>query len=307
METWSYTESQKSLRLSARTVISLWRDDLHAIYTQNDIRGEIKMVLDYDAYGRQRLRFVRKLKEEKTNSSLRNAGNAPVSEGHQNYYYFAKGETQKLRASGGLAEVVYLIMPQKNKMELWRGVRTPIGGSSSFFQGQNIQQAQQIQDTCHLVSDEVLYFGIKCWTPQTIKWDVSDKGPSLLWDSSRKQLKDFLFYQKNATEDIFPTKLQLHLILKKDHTPRAFLATEIDAKQASIPLRFVANLPILPEVHGNLVRMEDEWISYTQYQDDQLIGVTRGMLGTTPQSHPADSFVYWGVSFKVNIFLATYH
>ena len=115
-------------------------------------------------------------------------------------------------ASGGYQEVLYAIHPNPKRLELFRGVRSPIGGAGSLFVDGNLerslreeverrreQRAQAdkdeaqgtarveqyetaktpaepelpLEEVSRPVAGDVLYLGFRFWTPGTNTWDSS--------------------------------------------------------------------------------------------------------------------------------------
>ena len=64
LELWHESENTREIYANIRTITATMQDDLEALYAENDSSGEILFLLDQDTYGRQRLRFIRKIKAE---------------------------------------------------------------------------------------------------------------------------------------------------------------------------------------------------------------------------------------------------
>ena len=306
MDAWRYSESQRRLHNYARSMLAVLTRDLEAIYS-NSHSDDIRLIADRDPHGRQRLRWVRRL-PEKNHSVVRDSGRQTVAQGYRYYFHLGQDNPQQLRASGGLAEVVYLTYPQPGSLQLWRGVRMPLAGKGSYFNDNNIQQPPLVQGSCHLLADDVLYFGIECrlQQPRARNHDKVRETITGLWDSSRKQLRDFKLYRPGAAA-VFPDNIRITLSLKGDHTPQAVLDGDIDAEQQQLKLRFARNFPVLAEVYGNMVRIGDEWLEYSVGHDDALEGVKRGQRHSKAQPHQDGTPVYWGASWMVTVFLPTHH
>ena len=306
MEAWRYSESQRRLHNYARSTLAVLTSDLESLYsnTQND---DIRLIVDNDRHNRQRLRFIRRLPES-SHAVLRDSGRQTVAQGYHYYFRLGQDNPEQLRASGGLAEVVYLTYPQSGSFQLWRGVRMPLDGKGSYFNNSNIERPEMVQGACHLLADDILYFGIECQLrqPQGQNNGKARETISRLWDSSRKQLRNFALYAPGAPA-VFPDKIRITLLLKGDHTPQAFLDGGIDEKQQQLKLCFARNFPVLPEVYGNMVRIGDEWLSYSVCRDDALEGVKRGQEYSKAQIHQDGTPVYWGTKWTVTVFLPTHH
>lgn len=300
MDTWEYTEGQNLIHAEARKIFDYFQEDFAAIYTQS-----APMVIDLDDRGRPRLCLVKRLLPEIQYPVFRDAGNKTVKEGYRDEYYFSHG-VQKLRASGGLAEVVYLFSGADGK--LWRGFKSPVGGGNSLFSGGNLGSLDKVESVCHLVSSRVLYLGIKCWTPLSTTWDETAApatgGPSLLWDSTGQCVPQFFLHGKFAPEcPVFPSKVRIELILGGAHTPSALLSGPLDSAQKTIELKNTRHFyqPLPGETA--MAKVGDEWISYQICEGNRLSGVTRGMLRTTATSHAAGTMVSGGLRFGITIAL----
>lgn len=295
MATWRYAESQKSLSEKATSILSLLEEDLESLYTRADRTQEIQMILDFDSFKRQQLRFIRKL-EEKTHPILRNSGNQTVENKHSFYYHSSADSNKKLRASGGLAEIVYFFAPQDNSQELWRSFRTPIGGEGSFLKPQNLATHTQFLPVSLLLAKDVLYLGIQCWSSQTKTWAEGKEGPALVWKAG-------VFDEKDPTQTrAYPIKLQVHLVLTGDHCPKALLAEDLGEKQDVVLLQGMENFPVA-SAYLKVARIEDEWISYTDCRENHLLGVKRGVFSSLPKAHPKNKKISWGTNFVKTLYL----
>lgn len=291
MQTWNYAESQRQLYENAWAITQKIQDDWESLCSIKDHTKEIRLLLDFDLQNRQRLRFVSRLEENK-HSVLRNSGKDTWEKGYKDYYFTSQDAEKKLRASGGLAEIVYLQSFGEDSSELWRGFKTPIGGQDSFFIDQNIQTKDRLAQTSQLFSSDILYFGVECWGKNTRQWGEKEGNASLVWDSEKND---------------FPLKIQIVLSVSGKHCPMAMLAEEIQAKQESILMKSEINFPIPAESYKNFVRIGNEWISYRECTGSRLLGVKRGMLGTTPKTHSANTKMFWGVFFTTTLYLPTHY
>jgi type II secretory pathway pseudopilin PulG len=291
---WHYTESQKELNAAARHIFAYLREDIEAIYSSATQPKDTPLWLDYDTKESQRLRFVRRLDTEHT-AILRCAGNEPVSAGYAAYFREPPEAGQKLRALGGLGEVVYALIPKQQGGELWRGLQAPPGGPQSFLQHDNSSPVENISRLGHRLSDAVLHWHIRCWSHRTRKWDeltpLAAGGSPPLWDSTL------------TSPPLLPCKVQITIVLRGTHQLSAVLAEEISDHDSAIPLRQRQMLPAPAAGETAIALIGRECITYTEARAGLLTGVKRGTLGSRAQKHEADTSVQVGQRFTTTIHL----
>ena len=283
---WHDTESQSIVNETARNIIKVLQKDISSIYTNLDENNEIKMVLDFDKFGRQRLRFIKKIANTEQHSILKNAGSIPVITGGKNYYYGLNSKIKKIRATGGLAEIMYLFTPRKNSMKLLRGFKTPIGGSKSFFHNNRINNSKKIEPFCILLYSNIIFLGIKCWDSNSKTWQVKNSGATLEWEKK-----------------YFPLKIQLTFIIRGNHSPVAKISKNINKKQETIHLKEPNNFGNFKENQKRIFRIDDELVYYQKNSDNTLYKCKRGAFGTQAKNHLVNTPVYWGTYFSVTICL----
>ena len=299
LHNWHYTESQAMMHADSRKVFAYLRDDLENVMVSSDVGSEISLLAEHGKSGGLGLRLVRRLPQECLRPVLRQAGVHPISAGALEYYQEPPVNPDKLRATGGLAEVMYVMLPTKDGMELWRGVRAPIGGSGSLFQDNNLDSPNKVYAAGHRIASELLHLQLQ-WSG-----DISSQ-PSEIWDSSLVRNPKFVLYQsKTVTPPVWPMKVQINLILRGAHTASAILAKEITMDETTFSLResrAVADKPLEKYV----LMIESECIAYGEYSGGRLTAVQRGLYGTMPQSHPAGTKVYGGRCFTVTVSLPSH-
>lgn len=285
-ENWRIAESQQKLQETAQHIFGFLQEDLQSLYCLQDQSQEIQFISDVDLFQRPRLRFIRKFSLAQY-PTLHHAGKNSVHAGDDQYFYGVPLPNQKLRASNGLAEVAYFISPIEQSQELLRGFRTPLGGTGSFFDHRNVQSVPFTSTTCNSLANNVLYFGIQGWTQHTTSWKASGlQGPIQQWNIA----------------GTIPIKIQIQLALFGDHIPQAELLLPLAAHQNTATIQEVANFPLSKQV-PSLVKIDDEWMAYQEYQDGRLVALVRGQLGTLPQNHKKDAAVRWGQWFYITILL----
>ena len=292
---WHHTENQNNLHTKARKILSCLQDDLQKVYAGKEEKdSKVRFILDKDKNGNARLRFSRRFVRGKQNPLLRKAGEMPLLKGYKDYHLLPIKSKRKLRALGGLAEVMYTLLPGDKGWELWRGLRSPIGGTGSFFYDKNIDSYAKIRAKGYRVSSDVLYFGLKCWQVRTRSWDekISPNagGPLFIWKSLQKKT--------------FPIKVQITLAMRTELSPVGKLQNDIDDSQTSISLQKFRYFR--PSKKLQVALIGNEWISYDRYEEGTLSKVQRGILSTKPQNHTAGTSIYGASLFRITVYIPTH-
>lgn len=311
LHVWHYAEERTRVYGAARQIFTYLREDMEALYPSLSPSREILMLLDYDKSNYPRLRLVRRLPQDSARPDLRKAGDIPLAAGYDEYYNEPLRPEAKLRALGGLAEIIYTLRPSALGLELWRGVRAPIGGGDSFFDDNKAELFQQNPDSGYCLADNVLYLAIKCWSASTTTWDEQQSpesgGPSFIWDSTCARLG--AFFAKNMQPDslqMFPLKMQITLMLASNETPVAILAEELSPEQKTLRIKNATAWPTIAPASMRIVNVGTECMSYTVYENGMLKELSRGVLGTQAQNHSVGRRVCQGEIFTVTVFLPTY-
>lgn len=292
IHTWHYTESQSRLHARAMQVFSQVRHDLESLYLPRDDKGlTAPFLLDYDATGRQRLYFVRRLFPESRHPVLRTTGNGPVSAGYTALYQEPLTPGQKIRATGGLGEIRYWLVPRADGNELWRSLLAPPGYADKNLLG----------SAGYKLADRMLFFGLKCSHDPL-------QSPSYLWDASARQLPEFALYNHNdIVLPVYPWKVQIILLLAGQYSPVAVLAEEITSDQTEIVLHQPRFLNETSVEHANtekqILMIASECIAFTAYQGRTLREVSRGIWGSKAKKHPAGTAVLGGLTFSTTVFV----
>ncbi len=275
-EVWHHAESQRICQESAQSIFSMLEQDLATLHISKNTGDKVQFWKDANSFGQPRVRWIRKF-SEKEYPELQKAGILPLTEGYDKYFYGIP-DGQKLRASGGLAEVAYTMFPGSNSQKLYRGFRTPVGGIESFFQAKGMD-ATAVTKYFQLLADNVLYFGMQGWTSHTTSWKSGQSGP----------IQEWAIQEANK----IPLKIQVNLMIRGDHAPLAYLYSELLPKQDMLFVQEERNFPA-PSLYRNVVRIGDELIGYTQAENRRLYGLQRGLFGTKIQQHPKGTPIFWG-------------
>ena len=171
-----------------------------------------------------------------------------------------------MRAPGGLAEIMYCLTPSPEGMELWRGLRAPVGGAETLFNNTNINEYKKIQASCRMIAKGVLHWRILCWGPGTLNWKakkIEDGGPYKLWDSSRG--------------NIFPSKIRIMLVPQSN--ARTNLTRNMEEFDETCN---VETTNAFPGEHSEsrFIRINNEWMSYSNLSPQSFNGLQRGIWQT---------------------------
>lgn len=166
-----------------------------------------------------------------------------------------------------------------------------------------------------LVSD-LLFADVQMWSQTTTSWtNQGQTGPEEVWDSARGGfLEDpalgpvWRFDRggqslRDPSDDIHPRALHVTLVVATDENrPKDGLLDEsIEADTAVVPL---VNGARFPGAHdGGFVKIEGEWVRYTERVGDELRGCRRGQRGTRAVPHPASAILRVGRTVEFTIAL----
>lgn len=278
---WRVTEEKREILEVSRNVMDIITEDLESMFIDNNT-DKNGLLVDYDSSGKQRLRFIRKISEENKHPILRYAASDSQRKDKQEYYNLKADKNKNLLAPGGLAEIIYCFVPQKNgTWGLYRGIQAPVGGIQSFFDDKNINTSEKIRKNCHLLAEKILHMEAKIWSRKTVTWDTKKpNGAGLIWDSTKKRLRNFsLFETKNQNITAKPTKINISLIVKNGKP-----------KELMTDLLAIDNTAYLNNTIGmknNLRYMlvGGEWIFYDDVSDYEVLNLRRGFWNTKVKDH----------------------
>lgn len=307
IDTWRVGEIRRESFERGQAILDQLADDLRALHPDpyHGDGGEVDVLLlsDYDANGRQRLRFVRSLAGETRHPITREAGS--LTGGFAEYDFendsFESG-AGLLRAAGGLQEVAYLFDPDPTSELLWRGVRSPVGGDRSLLRDENLVPEGGVLRRSRPFADGVLYLEYNFWGPDTTTWLGGGEGGALPgWDSTRgiASAEDGsvdIGSRHEPRDDIFPARVQVVLVLRPARATRfGRLVSPIGSSDTEIRLDTARHYP---ELAYPYVRIDGEWIRYSSITGSTLGGCERGVRGTTAAEHAAGTPAIYGTSFS---------
>jgi type II secretory pathway pseudopilin PulG len=299
LETWRQSEYRKDIYQRARRVISQIEEDIKNIFvedaTPSSDRLPAYLICDYDKKGRQIIRFVRSVWKPTRIVQVQ--------------------EFDLLSANtflSNLQEVCY-VMDEKDCI-LWRASKpfTRLSGSSFFNKSPAEKYLKKVEEG-------VVHLHFLFWTQNTNTWDTKYKprrklargksGPSLVWDSTRVKVKNFIYFykQKGLTDypsPVYPPKIRVFMVIEsriQEYTGTK-LYSNITSMDKKIPLLSTRDLPDPP----NYIKIGQELIEYEKVETTCVIASKRGALGTRPSHHKAGMEVHFGKIFTYDIFINTY-
>lgn len=305
IDTWRVGEMRRESFERGQAILDTIEDDLRALhpdpYHGDGGRVDVALLSDYDANGRQRLRFVRSLAGETRHPITREAGS--LTGGFADYDFENDGFESRaglLRAPGGLQEIAYVFDPDPERELLWRGLRSPVGGERSLLIDENIYPEEGGVRHCRPFADGVLYLEYNFWGPNTSTWLREDGGALTGWDSTRGMLPGGEGFdpasRDQPRDDVFPSRVQVVLVLRPARAARlGRLRTAIDERDDEIALDTTQHYP---ELAFPYIRIDDEWIRYESIQGGRLYGCTRGVRGTEPAVHDVGTPAVYGTTFS---------
>lgn len=216
-----------------------------------------------------------------------------------------------------LEEVLYALDPDPAEGRFYRlhlpgpvvserAFEEAILGSRAFFDAAGSE-----------VAHGILYVGYSFWAPGTTTWreeipprrsgsrSTGEAGPDLRWDSTRLLDRDFALFLKDAarlppTNDVLPAMVRVAVTVEADpgRTPAVTLDGGIGAADdQELAVSASAELPDPPDV----VRIDDEWIRYSEKSGGTLKIEARGARGSARVAHEAGARVRFGRTFETTI------
>jgi type II secretory pathway pseudopilin PulG len=319
---WRSSEARRQAFDEAQTLLRLIRDDVRHTITSNPATPNTdalaRLVADIDPWGRQRLTLVRTTPRETRHPLAPLAGTALGADADlDGINDRVEGFAGRLKATGGLMEVIYAIDPAGGV--LLRGTRSPVGGAQSLFSLARIDNARNLRAIARPLSSRVLHLGLAYWTQHTDSWEGTRtfqvpvvgqaSGPLAEWDSTRGLLQapedldreEWHTWKGEASlrdpsDDIFPERIRVILVVEENPpaAPWTFLmrplakgAREMHVEDAS---RFERRLP--------WVLVDREWMRCRLETDTLLKILERGGRGTQPADHKMGADVVTGRTFE---------
>lgn len=313
---WRIAETRGDAYARAQTILERLRDDLDALASDSGRCGpDVRLLSDYDAKGRQRIRFIRTVRGEGQDPILRDGGLFVGAEGEiDRRGDLYEREFGALRASGGLQEVAYFLDPAGGNL-LYRAERAPIGGTGSLLGDARIAGSPPALG--EPLAAGIVYIEWNFWSQWSGSWrtDLPPRpaspadtvaGPCTAWDSTRERSGgnpvDFPFVREGSRDrpidDIVPARIQTIVVLEPSWVERyARLDRDISPADSTIPVDSTGGYPEPDDPASAFIRIEGEWIRYAALGERAFEKADRGKRGTRPAAHARGTEVSFGIAF----------
>jgi prepilin-type N-terminal cleavage/methylation domain-containing protein len=306
LRTWRGAEARRDAAERAELVFAFLRDDLQCLYTDGGkAAGRAVLLSDYDKSGRQRLFLTRTVPPPAADPRIAGAGSTMTGrDAIDGVNDLANLQRGLLRGPGDLQSVAYVFLGDE---KLGRVAATPEKEYKDLLGDWSTRGGQ-------LLAEGVMLLELNFWSDRTTAWRAGAQAfePSYFWDSTMGLAKEDakpedarerrVFGRTGSLEDgrddIFPRLIEVRLVLGKPPTAATPLtAQDIATHETAIA---VLNAEDLPREEGEyFVKLEREWISYTQCIGGALVGVARGRRGTQAADHEEGTYVREGVPFNM--------
>jgi type II secretory pathway pseudopilin PulG len=347
VRTWRRGETRRESFEVVQAVLAQLSDDLQCatIDPESSHGGRTVdhlFVGDLDDDARSRLALVRTIRGESENTITGHAGSSIGADARIDYHDdMKKALDKRLRATGGLMEVAWCMgKPGTPQGEvLFRGIRSPVGGSTSFFvtdskgEATNFYMAQLPGNPapktppaegvafCRAFATKVVHFELLYATPYTNTWSTAEpprrtlkepSGPLPYWDSTRAILRP----DKNASvklfttfldpssrgdpsDDILPARVKLTLVVREGDAAETSTSLLRDVGPDSTDLTVTE--PSRLNKEGGFLYLDHEWIEYDSVAGAQARVKTRGARNTEHAAHRSGTEVVIGRTFEAVI------
>ncbi len=129
------------------------------------------------------------------------------------------------------------------------------------------------------------------------------ESPSLVWDSTRRELKSFRYYRKNKdlnnADFLYPEIIQITLVVESQTSEirGARLAQALGKDDMVVRLTDTSGLRDPPDY----VKIGSEWIAYSDLTFDEIKVSLRGARGTKKDGHKNGATVHYGETFVTEV------
>ncbi|MCU0726492.1 MAG: prepilin-type N-terminal cleavage/methylation domain-containing protein [Planctomycetes bacterium] len=300
--------------------------------------------VDYHA---QRVAFVRSTNADVVDPVARLGGTSTRAEAYfDGQSDFEEASTGRLRALGGLEEVLYMAVPEPPKPEeaveegvpgekpvakealdpgvltLYRGVRSPVGGTGSLLDRDTVKTVDDLKKVAQPFLRGVLHFGVRFWSARTSSWDtvaVTGKlnAPMSVWDSTRGILppgtgrNEFPLARGTASltdprDDVSPRMARVSFIYE-----RSGRQADVDwlagmLDETGRRLGVRQSTALALSSQLPYVKVGTEWVGYASRTEDRFELRERGALNTEAVSHRDGERVRAGVVMERTILIPNY-
>ncbi|KAF0242113.1 MAG: hypothetical protein FD180_4096 [Planctomycetota bacterium] len=222
---------------------------------------------------------------------------APANYKDKDVLFFAAADTMKRH------EVVYCFDPDGASGKLYRGRFDFNADYGMKMPLEPFERTDWIAQNVQLLSDGVIYLGLRFWSQKTATWNPSgsEQGPEPRWDSTRCRDAEFSMKRSGMVandplDDILPHRVEITVTLERplgSGQAVSRLNADIDKNAGLLSADL---LPGFPQGPG-FVKVDDEWMSYESRSGGALTGVKRGIRATTRTGHKSGARIRWGESF----------
>ncbi len=340
LNTWTDGEDRKDAYDRAQIIIGQITEDLRNLYLENEYFTNGRKTLmpaaligDYDSNGAGRLRFVMGGNADKVgvppSDKLRKVTPSML--------YGDFWEVAYLMDSDSKEHTLWRAVRYFDRRDKWTLFRDKDIDKTTekFFRTYGVA-----------LEKGVLYLGFRYWTADTRTWmeagsryftcrssahrslvqlggegqcSVCEKkvvekrvnskeSPSSIWDSTRRELKSFRYYRRrkdiNNPDFLYPEIIQMTLVVES-HTSEirgGRLAQALLEGDTVLRMTDTSGLPEPP----NFVKIDSEWIGYSDVTFDEIRVSQRGARGTRSSKHGNGSTVHYGETFVTEIRLPVY-
>ncbi len=305
---WRTGERQREVveryEVFAETLVRDWR----LLASASDRDPRIRMLADWAPDGDFfRVRWVRQFPEELADRRLRSKSTlGPESRVYRLGTPLSAEDEEGpgYLPTGGLAEVTWVAVPDdrpgafSGDLRLYRGVIAPPGTDQGLFASEALESKESVRALCRLVADGVLHIGWRFARAGASDWDSAES----FWDSTREELSSEVFsaardprYGSDRSQDIFPARVRMTLVLDEGADRRTRLAKAADRGATEILVDDVDKLGKV--TNGDLLKVGGEWVQVASVNGNRIRLQGRALRSTREESHPRSVPVRKGRTF----------
>lgn len=304
LDAWNQGEERKDTIDRHQAVLSIIEEDLRNLYAERrplwigteDAKRYLlgaHLVCDIDKNKRQRIRFVRVADRDETLAKPLALDRRPhPADVYTNLY-----------------EVSYMMDEDPEKNILYRAVRYFDRDDQKTYL---VANPKFNKNEYKPIDKNVLYLEFKFWAQDTNCWEAAGAPRNAQpmeatfdWDSSRRFLNKFRFYQRRVDFDnpdpVYPEMIQVTMVVK----PQAFedrkfyLTAEMADHGSELLMNSTKELPDAP----NFVKVGGEWMEYSEKTPSALKIRKRAARNSKRTRHELGEEVQFGETFVSVIYI----
>ncbi|MBI3268531.1 MAG: HEAT repeat domain-containing protein [Planctomycetes bacterium] len=294
-----------------------------ALASQAGQPGRAGFFCSRDAHGRSVLRFTRvsAATEQAGSGGGAAAASGEATPSGRAASRDAKREALALSAlNAGLrkhVEVFYALDPEPEAARFYRAVLPGPVSSDTPFEPELLQSRRFFEESAALLARGILDVRYSFWAPGTTTWRTevpppqsltakrTEAGPETRWDSTRWLDREFALHLRTLarippTEDLLPVRVRVSVTVEVDpgRGAEARLDEALPAEAGeTLVLGSTRDLPDAPDE----LRIDDEWVRYSEKGERSLQVEARGARGTRVVAHEAGARVRFGRTFQVTV------